>query len=67
MMAEQNTNLKEALRANLTAALPLLQSAFETAQAANLGETNYDFYMSICDAYNDCNEALERVDDEPSV
>ena len=47
----------------LSVALPNLQAAHDVAK--HLKASHSDLYMSICDALNACNEALERLTDAP--
>lgn len=53
------------MQTDLSIAQAHLQAAFNTASEAKLGTTHHDLYVAICDAFNACNEALERVSDAP--
>jgi hypothetical protein len=53
------------MQTDLSIARSHLQSAFNIASEAKLGTTHHDLYMAVCDAFNGCNEALQRLNDEP--
>lgn len=50
---------------DLATAQIYLQAAYDAATKAQLGMTHNDLFMAICDAFNACNEALERINDAP--
>lgn len=56
---------RQAMCDDLTTAQMFLQAGYDAATKAKLGATHNDLYMAICDAFNSCNEALERINDSP--
>jgi hypothetical protein len=53
------------MQIDLSIAQTHLQAAYNAATEAKLGATHHNLHMAICDAFNACNEALERVNDAP--
>jgi hypothetical protein len=53
------------MQTDLSIARSHLQAVYDAATSCKLGTTYHDLYMAICDAFNACNEALERVNDAP--
>ncbi len=64
-LAECDCRAESSMQNDLTIARSHLQAAYDSATKAKLGTTHHDLYMAICDAFNACNEALERVNDAP--
>jgi hypothetical protein len=64
-LAECDCRAESAMQTDLTIAQSHLQAAYDSATKAKLGTTHHDLYMAICDAFNACNEALERLNDAP--
>jgi hypothetical protein len=64
-LAECNCRSESVMQTDLSIAQAHLQAAYHAASEAKLGTTHHDLYMAICDAFNACNEALERVNDAP--
>lgn len=60
----QQQQLNE-IEEQLETALPILQSVYEAAQKAGIKQSNYELLQAIGDALTACNEALERIDDQP--
>jgi hypothetical protein len=50
---------------DLATAQTFLQAAYDAATSSQLGATHNDLYMAICDSFNACNEALQRINDAP--
>ena len=64
-LVECDCRAESSMQTDLTIAQSHLQAAYDSATKAKLGTTHHDLYMAICDAFNACNEALERVNDAP--
>lgn len=54
---------KQSLLDDLNTALPLLQSAYDSAEQLGIRERDYELMCAIGDALNGCNEALEQLND----
>jgi hypothetical protein len=63
-LAECDCRAEGAMQTDLTIAQSHLQAAYDAASEAKLGTTHHDLYMAVCDAFNACNEALQRLNDE---
>jgi hypothetical protein len=64
-LAECDCRAEGAMQTDLAIARSHLQAAYDAATKTKLGTTHHDLYMAICDAFNACNEALERFNDAP--
>jgi hypothetical protein len=58
---------RQAMCDDLTTAQMFLQAAYDAAVKADLGKSHYELNGAIADALNACNEALERINDEPDA